>query len=229
MAHYGIGDMKKRKAFLIVSAVVVGCFILSVGGICYYKKREENRRANMEVILLGANRSYLNSLAELEEYSTIIVEGKAGKEREQRVLSTTYVISINKELPGEGYTNQKFNVTKVYSGDVKEGDKISVSQQCFTWKYEDGTERLISRSAVKPYEKGETYLLFLKYNENRKVYEPVCDYQGIYPVKEMQKHATTKNITQADLSYIYHELEWEGLISMYEEVRRKYFEKQKLD
>lgn len=218
--------MKKRKAILTACVSIICCSILAVIGIrLYNEKKEEHRMANMEVVnRTSADRKYYNSLSEMEEECTIIIEGKAGDVLGQEV-TTRYDAVLEKKLPGAGYTNHEFKITKVYAGDVKVGDKIPVSQQYFVWTYEDGTEQLVSSSAVKPYKKGEKYLLFLVYNDYREAYEPICDFQSIYPVEELQMRATAKKVAQADLSYIYQVVEWDNLIPMYDEVRNKYFAK----
>lgn len=218
--------MKKRKTIYTVCIILICCSLTAVVGIHLYNHAKEKQRfSDIEVVnRTSADRNYYTYLSEMEDNCTIIVEGKVGKVLGQEV-STRYDLVLQKEVPGAGYTNHEFLVTKVHAGNVKVGDKISVSQQYFIWDYDDGSKQLISSSAVKPLEKGETYLLFLVYSEARKSYASVCDFQGIYPIEELQSNISAKNITQADLSYVYQVTEWENLIPIYEEVRNKYFSK----
>lgn len=216
--------MKTRKMIFFAGIVVICCLIVVIAGIrIINEKKKEKRMSNIEVInQTSADRIYYDTLLRVEEDATIIVEGKIGKSLGQEV-SAPYDYEFQKALPGAGYTNIEVKVTKVHKGNVTVGDKITMSQNFYFWTYEDNTEQLISSSAVKPLEKDETYLLFLKYSERRGTYIPVCDYQGMYPLEETQEKASVKNIEQKDLSHIYQVVEWKGLMPVYEEVRDKYF------
>ena len=84
--------------------------------------------SDIEVVNVSTDRILFENLQQVEDYSTIIAEAVAKKSIGQEV-STHYDYEFKKELPDTGFTRWEIEVTKVYKGDVKVGDKLPLLLQ----------------------------------------------------------------------------------------------------
>lgn len=215
--------MKKTKRLFVIT--IVGVLLISSGMILYTMQRESDSLEHMEVVHISTDRIFYDNLQEVETDATIIVEAIA-KDTVGQKVSLYYDYEFQKELPGSGYTEREMEISKVYKGDVAVGDKIILLQSYYTWTYEDGSKQLISSTYLKPAVKNEKYLLFLKYNESKGGYWPVCDYQGMYALSSDVAESKAKSgmTVQSDLSYLYNYETLFNLQPVYNEVANKYFQ-----
>jgi len=179
---------------------------------------------DIEIAYVPVDKVLFEDLKQVEDDSTIIVEGYVRKNLGQNV-STVYDEELKKELPGAGYTKWEIEVTKVYKGDVKAEDKLVLLQGYYLWTYPNGKEQLVTLTDLKPAEKDSEYLMFLKYDERNEGYWSVGDYEGMFaiPTDEMKEKAKDMTMEQADFDvYNYETLNY--LIPIYYEVVQEYFD-----
>ncbi|NLW02736.1 MAG: hypothetical protein GX027_05660 [Clostridiaceae bacterium] len=77
---------------------------------------------------------------------------------------------------------------------------------------------------MKPAVKGNEYLLFLRYQEQTRVYYAVCDYQGIYeiPSDEIKAKGKIDTLDELDMDRYYDGEPLYFLLEIYNEVLEKY-------
>ncbi len=179
--------------------------------------------SDLEVINVQTDKLLYHNLQEVEDASTIIIDAIAKDTLDQKV-STHYNSELNKELPGAGYTRREIEVTKVYKGNVKVGDKLVLLQGYYIWTNADGEEQLISMTSLKPAIKDKEYMMFLEYYEPHEGYWPVGDYEGMFPIPtdEMKKKAEDETLEQTDMD-VYSGETLHYLIPIYSEMVEKYF------
>jgi hypothetical protein len=167
-------------------------------------------------------------LKQVENDATIIVDAVA-KDIIGQNVSTSYDYELKKELPGSGYTKRECEVTKVYKGDVEQGDTVVLLQDYYIWTYSDENsnekQQLITTSYLKPATKDKSYLLFLKYDDRNDGYWPVCDYEGMFsiPSDDMMAKTEAGTLKQSDLDVYEYEGTLSYLMPIYDEVVTKYF------
>jgi hypothetical protein len=127
-------------------------------------------------------------------------------------------------VPEAGFTYWEIEVTKVYKGDVKSGDKLVLLQEYYIWTNTAGKKQLVSSTSLKPAVKNKKYIMFLRYDDNFKAYYPVCDYEGMFaiPTDEIKVKTKAGTLMQADLD-VYDNENLSYLIPIYNEVVQKYF------
>jgi hypothetical protein len=179
---------------------------------------------DIETVNVPSDRTIFKSFQQVEENSTIIVEAVA-KEHLGQYVEMTYDDHFKRELPGVGYTKWEIEVTKVYKGDVKIGDKLPLLLQYYIWTEPDGKKQLITGSSLKPAVKNKEYLLFLVLDDDPEGYWPVCDYEGMFPIPtgEMKAKAKDGTLTQSDFD-VYDGETLHYLIPIYRDAVRKYFD-----
>lgn len=187
------------------------------------KRLDKNDLENIEIVHILADRSYMENLSQVETEADVIVEAIAIEDLGQET-SSYYDYSFNKELPLGGFTKWNMEATKVYKGNLSEKENVTVLQNYCIWTYDDGTKQMISSSNLKPINKNQKYLLFLKYDDTIKGYWLVCDYEGLYeiPDKSIKEKIAKKTVTMSDLP-VYSSNDMHYLISIYNEVAEKYF------
>lgn len=188
------------------------------------KSRDESDlSADLEVVNVQSDRIFYESLEQVEDNATLIVEANV-KEVLGQKASTHYDYGLEMELPGAGYTKYEIEVTKVYKGDVNVGDKLVLLQGYYIWTNSEGKKQLITISSNKPAEKGKDYIMFLQYYEPHEGYWPVADYQGIFPIptEEMIRKVHEDSLKQSDLD-VYDIEALHYLLPIYKEVVQKYF------
>ena len=210
----------KRK---IIWLSLLCCFLVA-SLVLYFVRgdRTKERYDDLELVCMAGDRIFYDSLSEVENNSTIIVEAVA-KEVLGQEVNTHFDYHYQREIPDYGYTKREMKITKVYKGDINVGDKMTMVQDYYVWTSSEGIKQLISFTSLKPVEKNEKYLLFLKYQESFNAYIVVCDYQGLYPISKDEISETTSNIEQVDLSYVHKVEELHYLKPIYNEVKAKYF------
>ena len=172
---------------------------------------------------MSTDRILFENLQQVEDYSTIIAEAVAKKSIGQEV-STHYDYEFKKELPDTGFTRWEIEVTKVYKGDVKVGDKLPLLLQYYIWANSDGKKQLVTGSSLKPVVKGNKYLLILDYDDYNKGYWLVSDYEGMFavPTGDLRAKVKAGTLAQSDLD-VYDGETLQYLIPIYSEVVQKYF------
>ncbi|HEX7056583.1 MAG TPA: hypothetical protein VF260_05230 [Bacilli bacterium] len=179
--------------------------------------------SEIEIVNIPTDRDIYSDLQQVEANSTIIVEAVA-KENLGQDVSTHFDNELQKDLPDYGYTRWEIEVTKVYKGDVKVGDKVVLLQDYYIWTYPDGKQQLVTFTSLKPVVKNNKYLLFLVYDHNLQGYCAVGDYEGMFaiPTKEIKEKTKAGELEQSDFEvYNYETLHY--LIPIYNEVAQKYF------
>ncbi len=206
-----MNQLSKKK--MLLSGIVAG--IGTLFAACTLIIFVEKKTSQMEVVNIVCDRIYYDSLFEVENDSTLIVEAVPKGVLGQKV-TTSYDYEFKRELPGSGYTQREIEVTKVYKGNVSVGETITFLQDYYLWTDQDNKKQLISITSLKPLEEGEKYLMFLHYEENMDSYIAVCDYQGVYPIKNLN------GAKKSDFSYIYSSQDISNLMPIYSEVQEKY-------
>lgn len=210
-----------KKAIILLTCVLL-VFSLSA---CSGNQNSSSGQtpSAMEILNVAADKNTYENLTDVEANSAIIVEGIVKKNLGQEV-NTYYDPKFKKDLPTSGWTNWQVEVTKVYKGDVKVGDKITYGQDYYIRDYGNGKKQLISITAQKPVQLSEKYLLFLSYDEGLKKYCATGDYEGKFaiPSDELKEKGISGTVTQTDLD-LYENEKLFSIQSIYKEVVEKYF------
>ena len=187
----------------------------------------------------SGDRIFYHTLENVEAEAELIVEVTA-KEVDSQECSRFYSATFGKYIHGAGYTRRNCKVTRVYKGDVEEGDILLVLQPYFLWDYksddlwdyEETTEEesnlgFMCFSQVKPMMPGAKYLLFIRYDENHGGYYTIGDYEGLYamPTDEIREKAENKTLRRTDFDYIFQHDVMHSFLPVYYEVYEKYFMK----
>lgn len=200
----------------IVLGCVIGAVLICIVGLVWAININLNEEwDDLQVVEVSTDRMIYQSLNEIEESSTIIVEAKVVDTIGQEV-STYYDVDLDKNVPGSGYTKRKLEIQKVIKGDVSIGDSIILMQDYYVWTDTDDEKKLITLTELKPLKNGENYLLFLSWSKKFESYYETGDFQGVYP---MNKEA----YLDKEFSYVYpNETHSWNLVPIYEEVCQKY-------
>lgn len=213
--------MKKRRIFLgCICGMLLVCGTVLLGRSFFQKEEWEG----LEVINISCDRTLYESLEEIEEEATIIVEVEA-RDTVEQVVSTFYDSVFKQNYPEAGYTKRELEVEKVYKGDVSVGDKIVLMQDYFIWAEDNGEKKLMSLTELKPMKKGEKYLLFLAWSKNKEAYYEVGDFQGVYPLEAATVNSKDRSIdSKQEFDHVYpsESHSW-TLAPIYDEVQAKYY------
>lgn len=119
------------------------------------------------------------SLDELEDLSNYIVQGKFRDDAREDLQEQVGIVVF-------GATVSSFEITKVYKGEMNEGDVIKVAEKYYVDDV-NGQETLIHYGNYMPSEVGKEYLMFFDNPpENterwKDIYSPMCREKGRYPV-----------------------------------------------
>ncbi len=239
------GKRNKRRKWMRICMPIAATAVLAVVVSLAYtlQKPKSDIPEWLEMHGGGAtgDRMFYYTLENVEAEAETIVEVTA-KEVDSQHCGKFYSYAFEKILPGSGYTRRNCKVTKVYKGEVEEGDNLLVLQYYYIWDYEtgdlwdyeddgdDGASAdlgFINLSQVKPMIPGEKYLLFLCYNENHGGYYPVGDYEGFYamPTKDIPEKVEQKTLQRTDFDYIFQHDVMPSFLPLYYEVYDKYFKK----
>lgn len=200
------------------------CMILMLVLVSCKTKKDSDMPSDIEVVRLQSERAYYENLEQIEDQATIIVKAVVSENLGQEV-DTIYDYALQKELPTYGYTKWEVEVTKVYKGDVKVGDKLVLLQEYYIWTKSDGKKQLVTSSSVKPLNQGEEYLMILRYEEMLGGYSTVGDYQGIFaiPTDEVMAMIEDGKAEKSDFDIYYDDEPLNYLFPLYNEVIEKYF------
>lgn len=132
---------------------------------------------NYEIVKMEAERSIYYFIDDLEAATDIIVIGEFIEEDTQKAKYQYETDDVHMFLT-DIYSTNVIEIKKVLKGKV-ESDTIKVSQ---SYGIEEDTGRLITFSELTPMKKGESWIFFLRYNEENETYWCVGDYSGRYPV-----------------------------------------------
>lgn len=119
------------------------------------------------------------TLKEVEEYSTYIVQGILLDDASQK-------LRYYDNLPVFGITVSSFKITKVYKGNLKTGDMIQLGEKYYS--VGDGGDEIIYHFGnYMPSEVGKEYLFFLADHSTsgdwwKDIYSPISWEKGRYPV-----------------------------------------------
>ena len=146
------GDISMKEVAILLTCVLL-VFSLSA---CYGNQTTSSGQNSSatEILNVAADKNTYEKLTDVEANSGIIVEGIVKKNLGQEV-NTYYDPKFKKNLPTSGWTNWQVEVTKVYKGDVKVGDKITYGQDYYIRDYDNGKKQLISITAQKPVQLNE--------------------------------------------------------------------------
>jgi hypothetical protein len=121
--------MKRITLFLIcIMFILLTTSCVAADNSAIQTDNEPDIPSDIEVVNVQADRLILDDLQQVEDYSTIIVEAVARKDLGQKV-ETSYDYGFKKDVPNGGFTRWEIEVTKVYKGDVKAGDKLFLFQE----------------------------------------------------------------------------------------------------
>ena len=238
------GKRNRRRKWLRVCLPVAATAVLAVAVSLAYTLQKPKSDIPEWLEMQGGSatgdRMFYHTLENVEAEADIIVEVTA-KEVDSQVCSRFYSPEFEKYIAsGSGYTRRNCKVTKVYKGDVEEGDNLLVLQAYYIWDYEaqdvwdyvddgdDGANAdlgFLCFSQVKPMIPGEKYLLFLGYDEYHEGYYTIGDYEGFYamPTKEIREKAEQKTLQRTDFDYIFQHDVMHTFLPVYYEVYDKYF------
>jgi hypothetical protein len=135
---------------------------------------------NIRVAVVSGDTLYNpKTLEEVEKLSGYIVKGRLKNDAKQKLYTPDAKTVIF------GVTVSSFEITKVYKGNLKEGDKIPIAERYYTLEENGGTTRYELDYA--PSISGKEYIFFLnkapdKNEFMRGFYSPVIKETGRYPV-----------------------------------------------
>ncbi len=238
------GKRNRRRTWLRIGLPVAATAVLAVVLSLVYTLQKPKSDIPEWLEMNGGSatgdRMFYYTLENVEAKADLIVEVTA-KEVDSQECGKIYSYAFEKIVPGSGYTRRNCKVTKVYKGEVEEGDNLLVLQYYYIWDYEtgdvwdyvddgdDGASADLGfinvSSQVKPMIPGEKYLLFLSYYENHGGYYPVGDYEGFYamPTKDIAEKAEQKTLQRTDFDYIFQHDVMPTFLPLYYEVFDKYF------
>ncbi len=211
-----------KKLVLIINCLL---FLFLLAACKKEAASDSDIPADAELVRPASDRTYYNNLNQVEDQATLIVRAVV-KDTLGQEVDTIYDSVLKKELPTYGYTKREIEVTEVYQGDVKVGDKLVLLQEYYLWTKSDGKKQLVNSSSVKPAIKGGEYLFFLRHEEMMGGYSTVGDYQGIYalPTDKVKTKEKEGKLEQADLDTYYDDEPLINLLPIYNEVAKKYFD-----
>ena len=201
--------MKKTRILILlglIMSLLIGC-----------------SKDNYEIVKMEAERSIYYFIDDLEAATDIIVIGEFIEEDTQKAKYQYETDDVHMFLT-HIYSTNVIEIKKVLKGKV-ESDTIKVSQ---SYGIEEDTGRLITFSELTPMKKGESWIFFLRYNEENETYWCVGDYSGRYPlpneellelcnkVKEIKKPLNKILTEEKELS----RSQTEMIIESYEEDQR---------
>ncbi len=217
---------RKREFALKAAAPVCGIAIIA-GSIAAYaartsyssKPETSNMYADMELVSPGmVDRRTADHLEELEKYSDIAVVGEF---IDDSVSDIEYEYSdfFGKDIITLARSYNVIEVKQVLMGDVKVGDKLTVTQ------LEGSVDgKMYSWSELTPMTKGDEWIFFLD-RDDKDHYWVTCDSDGRFPTKnsaEKNRRMTFKNVDFPD-SYqlgVYDKQSFNQ--SIYDEIVEKY-------
>ncbi len=165
----------RKKFYIILTSVVVLVFIIV--GVRHY-----NFEHTVEIVPEASWKNHYFDVDSLVKASDIIIEGKViGATLEQR-----YDLI---------FTMQEIEAEKVYIGDLKEGETVTVLQ---TGGELNGIETKAFREAPL-LDKGDDYLLFLEYSDEGH-YLILGGYQGVGKIKNGR--VTFSNVRNDEISAV---------------------------
>ena len=162
-------------------------------------------------------------MQQVEKNSTIIVEA-VPEESIGQYIDNSHDSKMQKKTPDYGYTKLRMRVTKIYKGDVKVGDNLTLLLEYYFCNTAEGKEQLITFTVLRPPVVGKEYILFLTYDKKNEAYCPVCDYEGIFPEPDsaLKNKVYEKSLKQSDLE-VYPDISLKNLEVIYAKIVQKYF------
>jgi hypothetical protein len=145
------------------------------------------------------------TLPEIMENVELIIEGEIIDEMAERIISGWTTDNYGYPIPTTGASYAKLKITRVFKGDKKVGDVITLGLAYFIAEAdENGREidypRLISSSELTPMKNGERWFFFLDTfetflteeardarREQEHVYWPQGDIHGRFPIPDAEK------------------------------------------
>lgn len=195
-----LAAQRRRKRGLALKAAVPVCGIAVIAGsIAVYaartayngKPETSNIYSDMELVKPGmADRRTANDLEELKKYSDIAVVGEF---IDNSVSDIKYEYSdfFKKDIITFVRSYNVIEVKQVLMGDVKVGDKLTVTQ------LEGSVDgKMYSWSELTPMTKGDEWIFFLNWDD-KGYYWVTCDSDGRYPTKnsaEKNRRITFRNV-----------------------------------
>ena len=213
-----MGVQQLKKVFLLFLCLLITCPTISCKD-----KSTSVLSSDIEVVKVPNDKKVFDNLQQVEKNATIIVEAVIEESLGQNIV-TDSANKNKKACPDYGYTKWEMKVTKIFTGDVKVGDKIPLLLEYYILKGLNDKEKLITYTALKPPIIGKEYILFLKYDKKQNAYVPICDYEGMFPKPdtELKDKAKKDKLQQSDLD-VYSDDTLENIVPIYHKVVLKYF------
>ena len=207
-----------RRFFLLCLCLFFTCPIISCK-----EKTESVLSSDIEIIKVPNDTKVLDNLQEVEKNATLIIEAVVEKNLGQKVDSSADN-EAQRKLPEYGFSKWNITVTKIFKGNAKVGDQLTLFMEYYLKKKGEDKEEIITFTALKPPVIGQEYILFLKYDQKEQGYWPVCDYEGMFPEpdSEIRDKVKAKQLKQSDLE-VYNDENLQNLLSIYSKIVNKYF------
>ena len=165
--------MKKIISMIIVFAVCVTLTACSESTL-------SDKYEGLDLVRWQSDRPVYEDLAHLEEDSHLIVIGEFIEDDVQDA-DYQYDADFRKDLLINIKSTNTIRISKVFKGDVEEGDCVDIHQR---YGITDG--RLVSFSDLTPMQKGDEWLFFLRNSTDNNGYWCACDTYGRYPVPNVE-------------------------------------------
>ena len=208
-----------KRFFLLFLCLLITCLAISCG-----EKDGSAVSSDTEIVKVPNDKKVFDNLQQVEKNSTIIVEAVPEESIEQ-YIDDSKDNKKQRKTSDYGYTKWRINVTKIYKGDVKVGDKLIILLEYYISNIGEDNEKLITFTALMPPVSGKEYILFLAYDKKNNAYNPVCDYEGMYPEPDstLKEKVHVGSLKQSDLE-VYPDEPLKNLVAFYTKVVHKYFQ-----
>lgn len=173
--------------------------------------------SSRNIVKRGCYYSDVSNLKELSNFSDYIVVGTLQDDAKQKLYYTNSKI---KDQALYGITVSTFNISKVFKGNLKEGNTIKIAETYFTQENDgDMIQYLIDYGPSEP---NREYVFFLRKEDDKNeflkgYFSPSIREKGRYPVlnKPLSAEITTQDIKGFTLVGVSED----RYLSLYEEVR----------
>ncbi|MCX4355005.1 MAG: hypothetical protein OSJ43_02140 [Oscillospiraceae bacterium] len=168
------------KKLISIITVFAACVTLTACSTADESSTASDKYEGLELVRWHSDRVEYEDLAQLEKDSHMIVIGEFIGDDNQDT-DYQYNAGFQKDLIINIRSTNTIRVSKVFKGDIEEGDCVDVHQ-----RYGIADSRLISFSDLTPMQKGDEWLFFLRNSTDLNGYWCASDTFGRYPVPSVE-------------------------------------------